>query len=486
MTKPKLSFTQAARQILRERGPMHYKALMAEILAQDLVQARGSSPDASLNAMITVALKRQGEGCDFVRLRPGVYGLRESQAPPANSDELPRPNCGSADEQSQQVRTPYFPFYSEVRTLLKIWQGRNREHITGLRAKLLELSGTPQQSLDWSTPDRWIPERLTGNEQELAQAIWRESKHKINPRYTYGHWLMSQRYQLLDADEQGTLRITERGTDFLDHPQGDAVSLLDEHEGLSKILSLIADHGPVRSSGILEAWTQHVLLVSSLRSSSTIRAYLASRIKNLMQRELIEKKGVMYSISDSGLSYLNLIDSEEYLGGDEQQQIRSLVKDQEASVRDSLRELLLDMDPFAFEHLAKRLMEHMGYENVEVTTRSGDGGVDVIADIELGISSVREVVQAKRHSRTIQRKDLDALRGSLYRFNAVRGTIISTSNFSKGTREAAFAGGAAPITLIDGDKLIDLLIEHGIGVHKKSFEVLSVDPYAFADLDVAS
>ena len=125
-----------------------------------------------------------------------------------------------------------------------------------------------------------------------------------------------------------------------------------------------------------------------------------------------------------------------------------------------MRELLLDMDASAFEHLVKRLLEEMDYQDVEVTSPSNDGGVDVIARIELGITSVREVVQAKRHKRTIQRKDLDALRGSLYRFNAVRGTLVATSRFSKGTEEAAFAGGAAPITLIDGDKLIDLLIEH--------------------------
>ena len=41
--------------------------------------------------------------------------------------------------------------------------------------------------------------------------------------------------------------------------------------------------------------------------------------------------------------------------------------------------------------------------------------------------------------------------------------------------EAAFAQGAAPITLIDGDKLVDLLIEHGIGVRKRAIEVLTID-----------
>ena len=135
------------------------------------------------------------------------------------------------------------------------------------------------------------------------------------------------------------------------------------------------------------------------------------------------------------------------------------------------------------EYPGRFILEEMDYQNVEVTTRSRDGGVEVIAEIELGITSVREGVQAKRHKRTMQRKDLDALRGSLSRFDAVRGTIIATSRFSKGTEEAAFTGDAAPITVIDGDKRIDLLIEHGIAVHKRTLEVLTVDPDTFADLE---
>ena len=152
-------------------------------------------------------------------------------------------------------------------------------------------------------------------------------------------------------------------------------------------------------------------------------------------------------------------------------------------MRESIRDILAEIDPFAFEYLVKRLLEEMTYDNVKVTSRSGDGGVDVVADIELGITSVREVVQAKRHKRTIQRKDLDALRGSLHRFSAVRGTIITTSKYSKGTRDAAFEPGAAPITLIDGEKLIDLLITHGIGVRKKTLEVLELNASAFAEVE---
>jgi restriction system protein len=60
----------------------------------------------------------------------------------------------------------------------------------------------------------------------------------------------------------------------------------------------------------------------------------------------------------------------------------------------------------------------------------------------------------------------------------VRGTIITTSGFSKGTRNAAFEQGAPPITLIDGGKLVDLLIEHELGVRKKAIEILELDEQA--------
>ena len=90
------------------------------------------------------------------------------------------------------------------------------------------------------------------------------------------------------------------------------------------------------------------------------------------------------------------------------------------------------MEAFAFEHLAKRLLEKMGY-HVEVTTGA------VIADIELGITSVVRLLNA---TDDLQRKELDALRGSLYRFNG-RGTII---DFPVRGKEVAFERGSHSLT----------------------------------------
>ncbi len=493
MTEGTMTLREAAIELLRTGGPKHYEKLAEEILAKGLAASSSKTPAASLNAMIAVDIKRNGAKSEFVRVRPGVFGLRALHAVAATPDLAPEePTPGEAgtatsvttqDETEHRVRTPLFPTYSEVRYLLKIWPGHPRKQITGLQATLVELRGTPQNTVNWTDPDKWIPERLKDADRELAEAIWAGSGKAVNPRHTYGHWLLVQKYELVREDADGVLRLADRGRNFLEHRGGDTEAFLDEQEGLAKLLALVAENGPTRAGGLLEEWTEYLTRHSAFGSDSTFRDTLRRRLNNLLDRELISRKGTLYSITDAGLLYLKRVGTEETLGGDEQQQLWMLVKKQQTAVRESLRELLLDMDPFAFEHLVKRLLEEMDYQNVEVTSRSGDGGVDIVADIELGITSVREVVQAKRHKRTIQRKDLDALRGSLYRFNAVRGTIIATAPFSKGTTEAAFATGAAPITLIDGDKLIDLLIEHGIGVKKNRIEVLSVDADAFADLE---
>jgi len=86
----------------------------------------------------------------------------------------------------------------------------------------------------------------------------------------------------------------------------------------------------------------------------------------------------------------------------------------------------------------------MDYIDVKMTSPVNDKGVDVLAKIEVGISSLKEVIQVKRHRGNLGRKVLDLLRGSLHRFDAVRGTIITTSGFSSGAKQAAHERGDAP------------------------------------------
>ena len=396
------------------------------------------------------------------------------------------PFDSASNDSMLRVRIPYFPLYSELRDLLRVWRGRPRDQVTGLRATIIGLQGTRTSSVDWTDPAAWIPARLTGSARELARAIWEESNGMVNPRHTYGHWLLAQRYGLLQVDGEGLLELTKAGRNFIEEPGGEVEVKIDEIEGLIKLLYIVSNSGPARAGGLVEEWRDYLTRRSAIRSESMAKDTMRRRLNNLLVRGLIQREGIVYSVTPNGLTYAHDVGDEDSTAGRHHNQVWALVRQLKHNVRESLRELLHNMDPFAFEHLIKQLLEEMDYQNVMVTARSGDGGIDVVADIELGITSVREVVQAKRHRRTIQRKDLDALRGSLYRFNAVRGTIVTTSRFATGTQEAAFADGVAPITLVDGDKLVDLLIEHGIGVKKRTIELLDLDAGAITAIEEES
>jgi restriction system protein len=71
------------------------------------------------------------------------------------------------------------------------------------------------------------------------------------------------------------------------------------------------------------------------------------------------------------------------------------------------------------------------------------------------------------------------LRGSLHYSDAIRGTIITTSNFTKECSKYAFYRGAPPITLIDGEGLLDLLMKYKIGVLRHQKDVFEIDENYF-------
>jgi restriction system protein len=223
-----------------------------------------------------------------------------------------------------------------------------------------------------------------------------------------------------------------------------------------------------------------VIAHSNARQESVVKHFLYNRLQNLLDRKLIERDGQKYRLPRRGEDYLGSVASGlPESGRSRTQELLGTVESFNRSQRDMLRERLENMDPFAFERLICDLLTEMGYEDVEVTQPSNDKGVDVKAVAQFGITTINEVIQVKRHRANIQRPVLDMLRGSLHRFKAQKGTIITTGDYGKGAKDAAFEMGAAPITLINGDTLIDLLIQHEIGVKKKTLDYYELDESAF-------
>jgi restriction system protein len=379
------------------------------------------------------------------------------------------------DQDNTRVRTPIFPRYSEVGSLLNIWDGIPRQRLLSLMQAIMDQTGTPQKPVDWLNPDEWIPERLSGDLRSLAQSIWEKSNHTVNPRHIYGSYLFINSYDLLKTDGAGIYHLTERGKEF---EEGDptVVREIDELEGIPQLLSIISNFTPGKRADFLPDWEEYLHEYSNFGSASTIRDTLRRRILNVVERKFVERQGSTYTITDSGMAYaLDVGDA----SSDPKRVVQKALNDYNKGQLDTFRKRLGEMDPYRFEHLIRDLLEAMDYEDVEVTKQSGDKGVDVVGKYQFGITEITEVVQVKRTQSSITRPILDQLRGALPYHDAIRGTIITLGKFAKGCTDAALYPGAAPITLIDGDKLIELLVEHEIGIQKRPTELIEIDEALF-------
>ena len=81
----KMTLREAAIRVLTERGPLHYQELTQAVLDAGLAESSSATPDASLNAMIAVDIKRKGKQSPFVRIKPprGISFGRGSEPTPS-------------------------------------------------------------------------------------------------------------------------------------------------------------------------------------------------------------------------------------------------------------------------------------------------------------------------------------------------------------------------------------------------------------------
>ncbi len=157
--------------------------------------------------------------------------------------------------------------------------------------------------------------------------------------------------------------------------------------------------------------------------------------------------------------------------------------EQEAAIAPDFREemtgLLRVLTPNGFERLCQRVLREVGFEELQVRGRSGDGGIDGVGILKINpVLADRVVFQCKRYSSSVPPKDVRDFRGAM-QGRAQRGIFLATSRFSNEATREATREGAQQIDLVDIDGIISILTEYGLGVTTQT--VHSIDRTFFSD-----
>ncbi|WP_407064279.1 restriction endonuclease [Campylobacter canis] len=178
--------------------------------------------------------------------------------------------------------------------------------------------------------------------------------------------------------------------------------------------------------------------------------------------EVYKKKNIN-QISEPSSSVSNSLDIED----NTPEEIRSW--------RQRLHEVLLKMNPYGFERLAQRLLRECGFSQVEITKKSGDGGIDGTGTLKInGMVTFKIAFQCKRYQGSIGSPEIRDFRGSLTT-DIEKAVFITTGTFSKSAIEEAEKAGKQQIDLMDGEAFISKIAELQIGVKEVTDYLIDED-----------
>ena len=232
------------------------------------------------------------------------------------------------------------------------------------------------------------------------------------------------------------------------------------------------------------AWSRTYLKKSELIDNSvrgiwaltkqSINASLINRdeIKRKYRDESILSLKKKNSKKNSGNA--NHFEQEEFESIDEDENVPSDVEATE-KWKQQLLNVLYNISPSAFERLTQRILRESGFSQVEVTGKTGDGGIDGKGIVRIsGFLSFHVIFQCKRYRGSISPDKIRDFRGAM-QGRADKGIFITTGKFTREATKEATRDGAPPIDMIDGELLCDKLKELKLGVATKIIETVEIE-----------
>jgi len=252
---------------------------------------------------------------------------------------------------------------------------------------------------------------------------------------------------------------------------GEIAETVIKREGFSDAqLAVLHNNGPETEIGYRLAWARSYLKGMSLLNNSArgiwaltdagtalvtdpagTDSWRRDRVRELWQAHLVESRKARKTRPPQDAEP----DAAEPSGAAE--------LPEEAGWKEQLLDQLMGMRPDAFERLAQRLLREADFDSVNVTGKSGDGGIDGLGVYRLGLMSFPVFFQCKRYRGSVGSGAVRDFRGAMAG-RGDKGLLITTGSFTSDAKKEAARDGAPPIDLIDGDRLCQLLKQYELGV----------------------
>jgi len=313
-------------------------------------------------------------------------------------------------------------------------------------------------------------------EKMLSKGLWKTTGK--TPAYTVAATLY---VDIKKKGEASPFRLVAPGTFGLKEgyqpqvtgisPEGETSTVEKEADGgktysftdsAVKVLEMFGEKKPMHYREITEKAIEKGWLVTG---SKTPKATMYAQILAEIQR--YQRRGEQPRFVKHGNGYVGL---SRWMGHG----LAFQIEEHNKKVLAELRKRLLAMDWGEFEELIATLLAEMGFEDIEITERRKDGGIDVRGTLVVGdVIRTRMAIQVKRWKNNVQAPVVQQVRGSIGTHE--QGLIITTSDFSKGARDEAARPDATPVALMNGEQLASILVSYNLLATRRSHEIFELE-----------
>lgn len=503
-----MTFTEAAAQVLRLVGkPLHYKEITDVAIEKNLLSHVGKSPEVTMGARLAALVKKGEKDNPLVRVKPGVFALREWDAETIEK--------GLAD------RTPALDRLAAQELLDPDQLGSDAVHVSLAELEAEEERPAPDDeereraelaahATDLFEPEEDDDEPIFGAEPEEEAAVDSASREDAGGRRKRRRRRRGRGGDERDGDDLPTYTVSDAPADLPELPLASAeasepreardssgrererrgreraeeqeanreapraplndLSGRELADGIEALLSgFDRNRGPVSLQTLVDAAQRRGRLTGEVSLGQGIIA-AAARADNV--RRLAEGQRPRFRIIGNRLALTEWSLDQELLKLE--REIELLTERYREAGRRAVLRALQELPQRALGELVMLLFERIGFAELTTVRRPGAHGAELHLSGKLrgAAGEIRTAIVVRRDGREIGRERVTELRGALHHYGpAAAGWLVTTGQVLSGAREEAAAPGAAPVTVLDGMGIAKLCEEHGVGVVSTRIEL---------------